>query len=157
MQTATPVRPRQESRTTTTALLASDSGASGLLVFVAGSLALAVAIIHLQDQGGLLGNQSPDWLKFGYYAVEIGATITSGLIVRGKTLGWVFALAASAGPFTGYILSRTVGIPGDPGDIGNWGYTLGTVSLIIEATLFLLTVATLLRIARQQGLLPADR
>jgi hypothetical protein len=156
MQTATPVRPRQESRATA-AWLASDSGASGLLVFVAGSLALAVAIIHIQDQGGLLGDQSPDWLKFGYYAVEIGATITSGLIVRGKTLGWVFALGASAGPFTGYILSRTVGIPGDSGDIGNWGYTLGTVSLIVEASLFLLTVATLLRIARQQGLLPARR
>jgi hypothetical protein len=151
MQTLTPVRPRQNDREIT-AWLATDSGSSGPIVFIAGSLALAVAIIHLQDQGGLLGHQSPDWLKFGYYAIEIGATLTAGMIVRGKTLGWVFALVASAGPFIGYVLSRTVGVPGDPGDIGNWGYTLGTVSLIVEGVLFLVAVATVRRIVRRQGL-----
>ena len=47
-----------------------------LLVLGAG-LALAIAVIHLQDQGGLLGNQSPLWLKYGYYLVEISSTISA--------------------------------------------------------------------------------
>ncbi len=117
------------------------------LVLGAG-LALAIAIIHLQDQGGLLGDQSPTWLKYGYYLVEIGSTIAAALIIRGKVAGWWLGLAASVGPMTGYLLSRTVGVPGDPGDIGNWGYLLGTVSLIVEGSFILLAVVCLIRLRR---------
>ena len=118
-----------------------------LLVLGAG-LALAIAVIHLQDQGGLLGNQSPLWLKYGYYLVEISSTISAALIIRGKTFGWLLGLASSIGPMTGYILSRSVGVPGDPGDIGNWGYLLGTVSLIVEGSVILLAGICLMRIRR---------
>jgi hypothetical protein len=118
-----------------------------LLVFGAG-LALAIAIIHLQDQGGLLGDQSPVWLKYGYYMVEISSTISAALIIRGKTLGWLLGLASSIGPMTGYILSRTMGLPGDSGDLGNWGYLLGTVSLIVEGSFVVLAVICLMRIGR---------
>ncbi len=116
-----------------------------LLVLGAG-LALAIAVIHLQDQGGLLGNQSPLWLKYGYYLVEISSTISAALIIRGKTFGWLLGLASSIGPMTGYILSRSVGVPGDQGDVGNWGYLLGTVSLIVEGSLILLAGFCLVRI-----------
>ena len=116
-----------------------------LLVLGAG-LALAVAVIHLQDQGGLLGDQSPTWLKYGYYMIEISSTISAALIIRGKILGWLLGLASTIGPMTGYILSRTVGVPGDPGDIGNWGYLLGTVSLIVEGSFIVLAVICLTRI-----------
>lgn len=118
-----------------------------LLVLSAG-LALAIAVIHLQDQGGLLGNQSPLWLKYGYYLVEISSTISAALIIRGKTFGWLLGLASSIGPMTGYILSRSVGVPGDPGDVGSWGYLLGTVSLIVEGSLILLAGFCLMRIRR---------
>ena len=47
------------------------------------------------------------------------------------------------GPFVAYVLSRTVGVPGDPGDVGNWGYWVGTVSLFIEAALVALSVSML--------------
>jgi hypothetical protein len=57
----------------------------------------------------------------------------------------VLAALVSIGPFVGYILSRSVGLPGDPGDVGNWGYTLGTVSLVVEGMLFLLSLSALLR------------
>jgi hypothetical protein len=118
------------------------------VLFVAACLALAIAVIHLQDQGGLPGNQSPVWLKYGYYMVEISSTISAGLIIRGKTFGWLLGLGSSIGPMTGYILSRTVGLPGDQGDVGNWGYVLGTVSLIVEGTFVVLAVICLLRIVR---------
>jgi len=48
------------------------------------------------------------------------------------------------GPFVAYILSRSVGVPGDSGDVGNWGYWVGTVSLLVEAALILLSVGMLL-------------
>jgi hypothetical protein len=127
-------------------LMSDDTQTSVPVLAVAASLALAIAVIHLQDQGGLPGDQSPMWLRYGYYVVEITSTISAALLIRGKTLGWLLGLGSSIGPMTGYILSRTVGLPGDRGDIGNWGYVLGTVSLIVEGSFVVLAVICLLRI-----------
>ena len=128
-------------------LLSDDTQTKVPLLVVGASLALAIAVIHLQDQGGLLGDQSPVWLKYAYYGVEISSTISAALIIRRKTLGWVLGLASTVGPMTGYILSRTVGLPGDSGDVGNWGYVLGAVSLIVEGSFVVLAVICLVRIA----------
>jgi hypothetical protein len=132
-------------------VLSDDTQTNVPLLVIGAGLALAVAVIHLQDQGGLLGDQSPTWLKYGYYVVEISSTISAALLIRGKILGWLLGLASTIGPMTGYILSRTVGVPGDPGDIGNWGYLLGTVSLIVEGSFIVLAVICLTRMwkARQ--------
>jgi hypothetical protein len=126
-----------------TQVLAIDRTTPIALSLMGSVLCIAIGLIHIQDQGGLLGNQSPHWLAIGYYAIEIAAGITALLLARQHVLGWVFALGVSAAPATGYILSRTVGVPGDPGDIGNWGYTLGTVSLIVEGALFAIAVLAL--------------
>jgi len=142
-----PSVPRGRSRQSVTRFLMSDDTETSVPVLVvAASLALAIAVIHLQDQGGLPGDQSPMWLKYGFYMVEITSTISAVLLIRGKTFGWLLGLGSSIGPMTGYILSRTVGIPGDRGDVGNWGYVLGTVSLIIEGSFLVLAVICLLRI-----------
>lgn len=58
--------------------------------------------------------------------------------------GWAAGVLLGAGPFIAYILSRSVGVPGDPGDVGNWGDWVGTVSLFIEAALVVLSVSMLL-------------
>jgi hypothetical protein len=135
------------SRQRVTRFLTSDDAQTSVPVLVvAASLALAIAVIHLQDQGGLPGDQSPVWLKYGYYMVEVSSTISAALIIRGKTFGWLLVLGSSIGPMTGYILSRTVGLPGDPGDVGNWGYVLGSVSLVVEGSFSVLAVICLLRI-----------
>lgn len=129
-------------------LLSDDTQTNVPLLVVGASLALAIAVIHLKDQGGLLGDQSPVWLKYGYYMVEISSTISAALIIRGETLGWLLGLASSIGPMTGHILSRTMGLPGDSGDVGNWGYLLGTVSLIVEGSFVVLVLICLMRIGR---------
>ena len=121
------------------------------LLVVAAGLLIAIAIIHLQDQGGLLGGESPTWLKYGYYLVEIGALISALSVIRGKAIGWVLGLASSVGPFVGYILSRSVGVPGDPGDVGNWAYLLGTVSLLVEGSFAIVAVVCLTRPYRTRG------
>ena len=70
-------------------VLSDDTQTKVPLHVLGAGLALAVAVIHLQDQGGLLGDQSPTWLKYGYYMVEISSTISAALIIRGKILGWL--------------------------------------------------------------------
>jgi hypothetical protein len=125
-----------------------DEETPAVVAITAAGLLIAIAIIHLQDQGGLLGSESPAWLKWGYYLVELTSLVAAVLVARKKTAGWVLGLGASVGPFTGYILSRSVGIPGDSGDIGNWGYTLGTVSLLVEGAFVIIACVCLYRIYR---------
>jgi hypothetical protein len=112
---------------------------------LAAVLCLAIAVIHIQDQGGFLGNITPEWIAISYYLVEAVAAVTALLFARQQTVAWLLGLAVSAGPATAYLLSRSVGLPGDSGDIGNWGYLLGTVSLIVEGTLFAFCAVVLLR------------
>jgi hypothetical protein len=108
-------------------------------------LALAVAGVHVADQGGITSFTSPSWLGWSYRLIEAGGVITALLLLLPWTawLGWAAALLLGLGPLLGYLTSRTVGVPGDPGDVGNWGYWIGTVSLIIEAALVMLSATTL--------------
>jgi len=46
------------------------------------------------------------------------------------------ALGVSIGPASGYILSRSIGLPHYADDIGNWTEPLGVASLIVEGSLF---------------------
>ena len=143
-----------------TALLVADDTVTPVPLLILGAgLLIAIAIIHLQDQGGLLGGESPTWLKYGYYLVEFGSLISALLVIRGKAIGWALGLASSVGPFVGYILSRTVGVPGDPGDVGNWGYLLGTVSLLVEGSFAILAVVCLTRLyqAKRTGAIEGNQ
>ena len=139
--------------------------------FVGALLAVAVAAVHVADQGGITAMASPAWIGWGYRLVEAGGILTavvlllpaparSGPVRLGGVglgpawfgpagLGWAAGVLLGIGPFTGYVASRTVGVPGDPADVGNWGYWVGTVSLLVEAALVLLSVS-MLRAARQR-------
>ena len=109
-------------------------------------LAVAVAAVHVADQGGVTALNSPDWIGWGYRLIEVGGVLTAlALLVPGRpgsgrpgSAGRPRVLLG-AGPFLAYIASRTVGVPGDPSDVGNWGYWVGTVSLVVEAALVVLS------------------
>ena len=117
--------------------------------FVGALLALAVAAVHVADQGGVTALTSPDWIGWGYRSVEVGGVLTALVLLLSRPArlpawaGWAAGLLLAVGPFVAYILSRSVGVPGDPGDVGNWGYWVGTVALFIEATLVVLSVSML--------------
>lgn len=113
-------------------------------------LAIAVAAVHVADSGGVGASFSPQWIAWSYRLIEVGGVLTALalLLPRVTRLGWAAAVLLGAGPFIAYLASRTVGIPGDHGDVGNWGDWVGTVSLILEATVILLAVSMLLA-ARQ--------
>jgi hypothetical protein len=114
-------------------------------------LALAVAAVHVADQGGVTAFISPDWIGWGYRLIEVGGVLTALVLLLPRPArfapawaGWAAGVLLGVGPFAAYILSRTVGVPGDPGDVGNWGYWVGTVSLFVEAALVALSVSMLL-------------
>ena len=124
----------------------------GTVRFVGALLALGVAAVHVADQGGLAAFDSPDWLGWAYRLIEVGGVLTALvlLVPRAARLGWSAAVLLGTGPFLGYLVSRTVGVPGDSGDVGNWGYWVGTVSLFVEAALVVLAVGALMA-ARQHS------
>jgi hypothetical protein len=113
---------------------------------VAGALlALAVAAVHVADQGGVTAFTSPDWLGWAYRLIEAGGILTALalLLPRPAWPGWAAAALLGAGPLVGYLASRTVGVPRDPGDVGNWADWTGTTSLFIEAALIVLAAGML--------------
>ena len=117
---------------------------------VGAMLALAIATVHVADQGGVTALTSPAWIGWGYRLVEVGSVLTALVLLLPSSVrlpawtGWAAGALLGVGPFLAYILSRTVGLPGDPGDVGNWGYWVGTVSLFVEAALVALSVSMLL-------------
>jgi hypothetical protein len=118
--------------------------------FSGAMLALAVAAVHVADQGGVAAFTSPDWIGWSYRLIEVGGVLTALVLLLPPAVGlvsawagWAAGVLLGTGPFVAYVLSRTVGVPGDPGDVGNWGYWVGTVSLLIEAGLVALSLSML--------------
>src|SRR5215831_12689526 len=108
-------------RATNSVLVGARGASPEFAVRFAGALlAVAVAAVHVADQGGVTAMADPAWM------------------------GWAAGVLLGVGPFLGYVASRTVRLPGDPGDVGNWGYWAGTVSLLVEAALVMLSVSMLL-------------
>ena len=126
------------------------------LRIVGALLALAIAAVHVADQGGVTVLNSPAWLGWAFRLIEVGGVLTALVLLVPRPawlgpawLGWAAGALLGAGPFTGYIATRTVGLPGDPGDVGNWGYWVGTVSLLAEAALVVLSVSMVLTLRRR--------
>ncbi len=147
-------------RTTTAKTRARGSVPEASVRVVGALLALAVAAVHIADQGGITAFNSPSWIGWGYRLIEIGGALTALTLVLPRPrwlgpawLGWAAGVLLGAAPFAAYVASRTVGVPGDPGDVGNWGYWVGTVSLFIEAALVTLSISMLIA-ARQQSQAP---
>jgi hypothetical protein len=114
------------------------------------TMALAVAGAHVADQGGVTAFTAPDWLGWAYRLIEVGGVLVAVTLMwpRLARLGWAAALLLGVGPLVGFLASRTVGVPGDPADVGNWSDWVGTLSLIIEAGLIMASVAMLWALSR---------
>ncbi|HTU36786.1 MAG TPA: hypothetical protein VMF35_02150 [Acidimicrobiales bacterium] len=127
------------------------------VVLVTAMLSITVAVIHVLDQGGVTNYAgSPWWLGGGYWAVEIAGVGTAIAVVTARRWipTWILAFFIGFGPFVAYLLTRIVGLPGDPGDVGNWSDPLGTASLLVEGTLMLMAASTLLRFWRFERVAP---
>jgi hypothetical protein len=148
-----------DQRTITSRLRGDRDGAMALTLppggirAVGALLALAVATAHVADQGGVTAFTAPDWLGWAYRLIEVGGVLVAAVLLwpRSGRLGWAAAALLGVGPFVGYLASRTVGVPGDAADVGNWADWVGTLALIVEAALVTIGLAMVL------GISPARR
>jgi hypothetical protein len=100
---------------------------------------LSIGLIHLLDVVGKFA-ETPylAWMYIGAIAASIGlagwlVTRGSSPLVRAATGG----LALSV--LTGFVLSRTTGLPNSTGDIGNWSDGLGLASMPVEGAVVVLS------------------
>ena len=109
---------------------------------------LAIGLIHILDAAGTY--DSTRWIFWAYMAL-IAASVPVALLLLNSAsrLAWAAAAGLAAGPFVAYLWSRSVGLPGDAPDIGNWLCTLGMAALFVEAVLLGLS-ATRLLLARSR-------
>jgi hypothetical protein len=106
-------------RTTPTAV----EGAGIALILVTGA-------IHFIDAPGSFGDATYKGLLF--LANGIAAVVAAFGIYRGeRRWGWGLGVLVAGGALVGYIISRTVGLPGLAPDI--WLEPLGVLSLMVEA------------------------
>jgi hypothetical protein len=126
---------------------------SSLVARVAGLVGcLAVAALHVIDQGGVPGSKDPEYVQILYYILEAAGVMAAALLLANQArLGWFLSLGIAAGPILGYVLSRGPGLPDYTDDIGNWTEPLGVISLVVEGILLILGTASILTSRRQAG------
>jgi hypothetical protein len=98
---------------------------------------IAVGIIHaLEIQRQLSGAV---WLTGGFCLLAVVAPMVGlWLVLRPTVLAWQFGGLLCLLTAAGYCLTRSVGMPGDPADVGNWLEPLGVAALIIEGIVVIL-------------------
>lgn len=110
---------------------------------------IATGVIHLVTAGDSFGEATYKGLLF--VANGVGALVAAVGVYRDRTdWGWLLGALVAGGAFVGYVLSRTVGLPGLPAEPDAWLEPLGVASLIAEAA-FLIVFA----MSRRQSPVPS--
>ena len=100
---------------------------------------ITVGIIHVLEIQGQLSGAA--WLTVGFVLLAACAPVAGlWLLARPSTAAWVFSGLVCFLAAAGYILTRSVAVPGDPGDRGNWLEPLGVAALFTEVIVTLLAV-----------------
>lgn len=109
----------------------------------------SVGIVHaLEIQGQVSGAW---WLATGFCLLTVAGPLAGlWLLVRPSSAAWLVGGLICLADFAGYVLTRSVPVPGDTGDHGNWLEPLGMVTLITEGVFIILAVLVLAA-AGQQG------
>ena len=103
---------------------------SGRLVGAGVSVIVIVGLIHLINSPADLEEGSYTGLL--YLTNFFGAILAAIGIYRGRSWGWSLGALVSVGAFAGYVISRTVGLPGLSVE-EEWLEPLGVLSLLVEA------------------------
>ena len=111
--------------------------------------------LEILEIGGLIGLAATAWIhvvefsgKFsevpylgvGYILLSIASAASIVMVLRHRVEGWYLGGATAAATLIGYVLTRTTGLPGSAGDIGNWSEPIGTWSLLFEGLAVALAV-----------------
>ena len=98
---------------------------------VAAVAIVATGLIHLVTARDSFGEATYKGLLF--VANGVGALVAAVGVYRDRDWGWLLGALVAGGAFLGYVLSRTVGLPGLPAEPDAWFEPLGVASLIAEA------------------------
>mgnify|MGYP001617629034 CR=1 FL=1 len=109
-------------------------------------LIVVTGIIHFYDAPDAFGETTYKGILFALNGV--GAFVAAYGILRGAAWGWMLGLLIAGGAFFGYVVSRTVGMPGLP--IDDWLEPLGILSLVVEG-LFALSAINALGVANKRN------
>ena len=108
---------------------------------------IAVGIVHALEIPGQVSGTV--WLTIGFCLLAVIAPAAGlWLLIRPSLLTWEAAGMVCALAAAGYVLTRSVPVPGDAGDVGNWLEPLGMASLITEAVVVILAAFILAGIYR---------
>jgi uncharacterized membrane protein YfcA len=100
----------------------------GKLAWAGASLIAAVGLIHLLEAPEEL--EEATYLGLLFLANFGGAVVAAIGIYRGHKWGWGLGVLLAGGAFVGYVISRTLGLPGMP--VEKWLEPLGVTSLLVE-------------------------
>src|SRR5919112_3522498 len=115
---------------------------SGRLVGAGISLIIVVGLIHLIGAPEDLEEAPYQGLLFlGNF---FGSVLAAIGIYRGRSWGWDLGALVSVGAFAGYVISRTIGLPGLPVE-EEWLEPLGLLSMLVEALFMGLYVTVFVR------------
>ena len=110
---------------------------------------LAIALIHLLDLPGKWAETR--YMAYGYIAVIAVSLILAEVIsTRRETRAMYAAASLSVAVLLGFIVNRTIGMPGAMEDVGNWGEPLGIASLFAESITVWVTIRGAIEMHRQK-------
>lgn len=93
---------------------------------------IGMIAVHVMDLPGKL--EEVPYLGVMYIIVILLAGFLVHRVLSGATKrDYVAAAALAAAVIVGFVINRTVGMPGATDDIGNWSEPLGLLSLVIES------------------------
>jgi len=92
---------------------------------------LAIALIHFLDLFSTI--TAHVYIGVLYMILIVACLVAaSALLGRRPRRAWMLTAAVAAAPFLAYVVSRSVGMPGAPENIGNWTEPLGLAALFVE-------------------------
>jgi len=107
-------------------------------------LMIAVALVHVLDLPGKFTETR--YLGIGYIGLILGSVwVAEMLLRRDSLLAWRAAGLLAGLTLLGFVIDRTVGLPGATADIGNWFAPLGLASLFVESLAVGLAMTALAR------------
>jgi hypothetical protein len=93
---------------------------------------VVTGLVHLATARDSFGEATYKGLLF--VANGVGAFVAAVGVYRDRSdWGWLLGALVAGGAFLGYVLSRTVVLPGLPAEPDAWLEPLGVVSLVAEA------------------------
>jgi hypothetical protein len=107
---------------------------------------ITVGIIHVLEIQGQLSGAA--WLTAGFVLLTASAPVAGlWLLARPSSAAWGFSGLVCLLAAAGYILTRSVPVPGDTADRGNWLEPLGVAALFTEVIVTILAVLVLASMA----------